>query len=419
MELPSSVSVVNYKDKEIYLLGTAHVSKKSVDEVTEVVENVKPDSICVELCKSRLESIQNKDNWKKMDIFKILKEKKVPFLMAQLLMSSFYKKLGEKLEVTPGAEMIQGVKEAEKMNAELVLADRNIEVTLRRVWGGLSLFQRLNFVATILASMFSKEEDIDEATIESLKEKDHLEDAMEEFAEQFPGIREPLINERDIYLSEKIKNAPGKKIVAVVGAAHVNGIISHLEENHNLEEIEVIPKELPIIKIIGWIIPLLIIGLIAYGFTKSSEIGTSSIMIWILVNGIFSAIGAIIATANPVTVITSFIAAPITSLNPTIGAGIVAGIVQAFMKKPTVEDLETVSDAMENFSSFRKNNFTRVLLVVILVSLGSSIGTFVAGFKIFSNITAKPTITQPSLQELHESIKDSSFIIEGKKENEK
>ncbi len=387
MSYPDSVTVVNYNDKEIYLLGTAHVSAKSVDEVTEMVQLTSPDSICVELCEGRLKSIRDRDNWKKMDIFKVLKEKKVPLLVAQLMMSSFYRKLGEDLEVTPGAEMIQGVKETEDGSSELVLADRDIETTLRRVWGGLSFFQRLNFAASIISSFFVKGEEIDTETIEQLKEKDHLENAMDEFADSFPGIREPLIDERDIFLSDKIKNAKGKKVLAVVGAAHVPGIVKQMEKTHDIDKITALPKELPIVKIIGIVIPLIIIGLIGFGFTRSAEIGTASVLIWILVNGIFSAIGAALAMANPLTILTSFIAAPITSLNPTIGAGIVAGLAQAFVKKPTVDDLETIPKAMESFKAFRANAFTRVLLVVILVSLGSSVGTFVAGFQIFQKVT--------------------------------
>ncbi len=401
MSYPDSVTVTTFGDKEIYLLGTAHVSAKSVEEVTEMVKLTDPDSICVELCEARLKSIRDRDSWKKMDIFKVLKEKKVPFLFAQLLMSSFYRKLGKELEVTPGAEMIQGVTESENSSAELVLADRNIEITLRRVWGGLKFWQRMNFAASILSSFFVKGEEIDTDTIEQLKEKDHLEHAMDEFAESFPGIRRPLIDERDIYLTEKIKNAPGKKVLAVVGAAHVKGIVAHMEDDHDLDEINVIPKELPIIKIIGWVIPLIVIALIAFGFTRSTEIGTASIIIWIMVNGIFSAIGAIIALGHPLTIITAFIAAPITSLNPTIGAGIVGGLAQAFIKKPTVEDLENVPDAMESFKSFRSNSFTRVLLVFIMVSLGSFIGTWVGGFKILQKVAA-PTETEQMIEQLEE-----------------
>ncbi len=412
MHYPDSVTVVNHNGTEIILLGTAHVSSKSVDEVTQIVEQVAPDSICVELCDARLKSIRDRDSWKKMDIFKILKDKKVPFLFAQLMMSSFYRKLGEDLEVTPGAEMIEGVNQAEKTGVELIMADRNIEVTLRRVWGGLSLWQRLNFLASILGSFFVKGEEIDTDTVEMMKEQDHLETAMEEFADSFPGIREPLITERDTYLAEKIKSAKGKTVLAVVGAAHVKGIVQKINENNDIEKITEIPKELPIVKILGIVIPVIIIALIAYGFQIDENIGWKMVAIWILMNGTLSAIGAAIAGGHPITVLSSFIAAPITSLNPTIGAGMVAGLVQAAIKKPTVGDIEEVPNVMDSFGSMRKNIFTRVILVFFLASLGSALGTFIAGFSIFDEAFNREATEVDQFFETRAGNVTPEFIVE-------
>lgn len=377
MELSKNIETVTYKDKEIYLLGTAHVSKKSVEEVTESVASLSPDTICVELCEARLHSIEDRDNWKKMDIFKVIKEKKTILLFAQLMMSSFYRKLGKELEVTPGAEMIQGVKEARDNNKELVLADRNIEVTLRRVWGGLGFFQKLMFSSSLLSSfVFPTNEKIDDETIEKLKESDHLENAMEEFAQAYPGIRERLIFERDIYLAEKIKASKGKKILAVVGAGHVPGIKQRLFEENSLKPITEIPPKSLTPQIIGWSIPLLIIGLIAWGFYDGgTQKGTEMVLIWVIMNSVLSAIGAAAAFAHPLTILTAAISAPITSLIPVIGVGYVAGPVQAYMKKPTVADLEEVPEAVESFKGFWHNPLTRVILVVLLTSIGSTIGT--------------------------------------------
>lgn len=403
MNIPDSVTIVNHNGREFYLLGTAHVSAQSVEDVKMIIPAIQPDTICVELCEARLKSIRDRESWKKMDIFKILKEKKVPLLIAQLMMSSFYRKLGKELEVTPGAEMIQGVTEAEERNISLVLADRNIEITLRRIWGLLGFWQRMNFLSTVLVSLFSKAEDIDTEMVESLKNKDHLETALEEFADQFPGIRRPLIDERDIYLAEKIKSAPGQKVLAVVGAAHVPGIVRRFEESHNLDEITFIPKELPLVQVLSWVLPIAIIALIAYGFTKSEAIGTATVLIWVLTTGTCAALGAIAALAHPFTVLISFIVAPITTLHPALGAGFFAGIAQAWIKKPTVHDIEQVSEAMESFKSFRSNVFTRVLLVFLTVSVGASLGTFVAGFSIFKKVTAQEkTISIEEIRQLKE-----------------
>lgn len=378
MELSPNIEVVSYNNKEIYLLGTAHVSKKSVEEVTQSVESISPDTICVELCDARLKSIEDRDAWKKMDIFKVIKEKKTIFLFAQLMMSSFYRKLGKDLEVTPGAEMIQGVTEARTHELELILADRNIEITLRRVWGGLGFFQKLMFASSLLSSfVFPSEDKIDDETIEKLKESDHLENAMEEFAKAYPGVRERLIFERDIYLAEKIKASEGTKILAVVGAGHVPGIKQRLFEENELDPIMEIPPKSILPKVIGWSIPLLIIALIAWGYIDGgTQKGTEMVKIWVIMNSVLSALGAMLAFAHPLTVLTAAIAAPITSLIPVVGVGYVAGPVQAFLKKPTVEDLEDVPNAVETIKGVWHNPLTRVLLVVMLTSLGSVIGTF-------------------------------------------
>lgn len=395
MELSPNIEVVNYNDKEIYLLGTAHVSKKSVEEVTQSVADLSPDTICVELCKARLTSIEDRDNWKKMDIFKVIKEKKTVFLFAQLMMSSFYRKLGKDLEVTPGAEMIQGVTEARGKDIELVLADRNIEITLRRVWGGLGFFQKLMFASSLLSSfVFPSEEKIDDETIEKLKESDHLENAMDEFAKAYPGVRERLIFERDIYLAEKIKASTGKKILAVVGAGHVPGIKQRLFEENDLGPITEIPPKSIAPTLIGWSIPLLIIAMIVWGYVDGgTQKGTEMVKIWIIMNSALSALGAAIAFAHPLTILTAAIAAPITSLIPVIGVGYVAGPVQAFLKKPTVADLEDVPNAVETAKGFWHNPLTRVLLVIMLTSIGSVIGTFGA-----PALMAKVMVDEPQIK---------------------
>ncbi|MGM0444060.1 MAG: TraB/GumN family protein [Fibrobacterota bacterium] len=378
MDTLPNITKVTWKDKKIFLHGTAHVSKESVREVAEYFSKIEPDTVCVELCDSRLESIRNRDNWKNMDIFKVIRQKKTVFLLAQLLMSSFYRKLGKQLEVTPGAEMIEGVRMAEENNKTLITADRNIEITLRRIWGGLSFWQKLKLASSLIPSLlFGDSEEIDDETVEDLKKTDNLEHAMAEFAHEYPGIRQTLIYERDMYIAEKIKAAPGSRIMAVVGAAHVQGIMQRLNEEHNLQDLEQIPPKSIIPKLIGWAIPLLVIAIIATGFLRGgTERGYDMIILWVLLNGTLSALGALAAFAHPVTIISAFIAAPLTSLNPTVGAGYVTGIVQTWFKRPTVADLEAVPEATESAAGFWKNPMTRILLVVILSSLGSSIASF-------------------------------------------
>lgn len=379
-KLPESVCKITTGDgRNIFLVGTAHVSKQSVEDVKKTVEMVNPDSICVELCEARYKSLIKRDIWKNMDIFKVVKEKKAVLLLAQLIMSSFYRKLGEQLDVKPGAEMIEGVNLAKERNAQLVLADRDIEITLKRVWGYLNFWNKLKMASQLLASLLITEK-IDEKLVEDLKNKDQLENILDMFAKAFPGVKIRLIDERDVYLSQKIKDAPGKTVVAVVGAGHVPGIVEHIDKREPLEPLmEVPPKSIAPV-IFAWSIPAVIVTLVVIGFFKGGvQQSLSSIYIWVLVNGILSALGAAVAFAHPLTILSSFFAAPLTSLNPMIAAGWVSGLVQAVVKKPTVKDMEDLPNAISSVKGFWMNPVSRILLVVVLANLGSALGTFIAG----------------------------------------
>lgn len=376
--LPERVTRLEVEGKTVYIVGTAHVSKQSVDDVIDTVAAVRPDSICIELCASRHRSLIERDNWKKMDLFKILKQGKALFLLVQLIMSSFYRKLGKKLGVEPGAEMLEGAKLAESTGAKLVLADRDIEVTLKRVWGYLNLWNKFKMLGELLAGLIFGEK-IDEDLIEQMKEQDQLENIMDVFAKSFPEVKKRLIDERDVYLAEKIRTAPGEKIVAVVGAAHVPGIQKYIYQKNSLEEIMVIPPKSILPKILKWAIPALVISLLAWGFFQDgAQHFKNDVMIWVLVNGILSAIGAAVAFGHPLTVIASFVGAPLTSLNPMIAAGFVAGIVQTWIKKPTVADFEGIPEAITTVKGFWSNTVTRILLVFMLANFGSMLGTWIS-----------------------------------------
>ncbi|HPG38856.1 MAG TPA: TraB/GumN family protein [bacterium] len=378
-QLPESVTNIKLDNKDIYLVGTAHVSKQSVVDVQTTVAMVHPDSICIELCESRYKSIIQRESWKKLDIFKVIKEKKALFLLTQLIMTSFYRKLGQQLGIEPGAEMIEGIKQSEKTGANLVLADRNIEITLKRVWGYLNFWNKMKMMTQILAGLLFSEK-IDDDLIEQLKKQDQLETVLETFTKEFPEVKKRLIDERDVYLSEKIKNAPGNIVVAVVGAGHVPGIQTHIRNENSLDAITQLPPKSIVPEIIKWSIPAIIVALFVIGFFKGGmEQSIESVYIWVLVTGILSALGAAAAFAHPLTILSAFLAAPITTLHPLIAAGWVAGLVQVWIKKPTVEDFEDIPNAITSVKGFWKNPVSRVLLIVVFCNLGSSTGAFISG----------------------------------------
>lgn len=373
-----NISRLEINGKEIILIGTAHVSKTSAVQVKEVIEAEKPDSVCVELDEQRYKSITEGSKWKETDIFKVIKDKKATLLLMNLAISSFQKRMASQFGINPGQEMIQGIESAQEIGADLVLADRNIQVTFSRIWRGIGLKGKFMLLTQVIASIFTNET-ISEDELEKMKSQDMIDSMLQEFTESFPKLKKPLIDERDQYLAQKIKEAPGEKVVAVLGAAHVPGIKEQIKRDHDLEQLTKLPPKSKIPKMIGWTIPVIIIALIIATFFTNQEAGMAQVISWILWNGSLSALGTLIAFGHPLAVVTAFIAAPITSLEPFLAAGWFAGFVQAYFKRPSVRDFESLSDDVHSFKGFWNNKVTRVLLVVIFANLGSSIGTFVGG----------------------------------------
>lgn len=384
----SDIHRVFIGDKEYVIIGTAHISSSSVETVKNVIQEEKPDSVCIELDAQRFKSLREQTKWENLDIKEVIKNKQLSTLLINILLGSYQKKLGEQVGIKPGTELLQAALTAEENNIPVYLGDRDVRITLKRSWNSMSFWQKLKFMTFGLAGLFEKEE-ISEDKLKELRDKDVLNEMLAELGEAMPVIKKVLIDERDQYLAEKIKNTPGDKVVAVVGAGHVGGIIKTLESGKdvNLEEIEVIPPSSPVGKIIGWSIPLIIIGSIVYiGFDKGFTEAGNNALFWILANGIPASIGAIIAGAHIVTTITTFIAAPFTSLSPAIGAGYVAAFVQAYFKPPQVKEFATVADDFQNYKMWWKNKLLKVLLVFILAGIGSAIGTYVGAYEIIKNL---------------------------------
>jgi len=369
---------LTFEDREITLIGTAHVSKESADLVGKVIETEKPDTVCVELCESRYKAIKQKNRWQNTDLIKVIREKKSFLLLSNLLLTSFQKKIGQKLGIKPGEEMIRAMKAADSVGANTHLADRDIRITLSRTWRLMGLWTKIKLLAQLVTSM-GEVDAVKEEDIEKMKDKDVLETLLSEIGETLPELRRILIDERDQYLTEKIRAAPGKRIVAVVGAGHVPGIKRNWHERIDLNALDELPPKGKIFSFLKWGIPALVVGLIILGFFYAgSSAGTHMIKWWVLANAVFAGIGAAIALAHPLTVVSAIVASPITSLNPMIAAGWVAGLVEAFIGKPKVKDFENLPADILSLKGFWKNKITRILLIVVFTNLGSSLGAFVA-----------------------------------------
>ena len=368
----------------IILVGTAHISKDSVDEVKQVISEYKPDIVAVELCSRRYEAITKKDQWENTPVTKMLKSNNAFLLLAQTFLGSIQRKLGKEYGVEPGSEMIAAMDIAKKKGLKVALIDRDISVTLRRAWKRMGFREKFRLIWEFLKAIIGfEDEEIEELDLKKLMDEDVISNLMEEFGEIAPSVSDVLIHERDKYIAKKIMEESKKgRVVAVIGAGHLKGIKKYLEKKKldvDLKELEFVPKKrFSILKAVGYAVPVIFVVLIVYIYTTFGLQQTlDALKWWIIINGSFSAVGAAIARAHPFSIISAFFAAPITSLNPAIAAGWVAGYVEFKMRKPVVRDFKALSK-IDELKDFWNNRVIRLLMVVALANLGSMIGTFVA-----------------------------------------
>ncbi|MDR0302052.1 MAG: TraB/GumN family protein [Treponema sp.] len=377
--------------KEIKLIGTAHISKESIEEVTNVIREEKPDMVCVELDEGRYNAITQNNQWEKLNLSKVFKEGKGFLIIANLVLASFQRRLGNDLGVKPGEEMKVAIETAQEMGIPHSLCDREVHATLRRAWARCGIWSKAKLLASLLASAFTTEK-LSEQEIENLKNHNELDGMMSELANYLPSVKATLIDERDRYLASKIwtsmppvANGETKRIAAVIGAGHMQGIAAHLEklssgtESADVSELDIIPPPSVVSKVAKFIIPAAIVTLVAVGFLRlGRDIGFSMIQQWVLWNGSLAAIGACLALAHPLAILVSLLGAPITSLTPFIGVGIIAGLVQVTLSKPRVSDVENIMEDTSSLKGWYRNRITKALLVFFLSSIGSTIGTFVS-----------------------------------------
>ncbi len=383
VEADDNVRRLALGEREFLLIGTAHISRKSVEEVERTIREERPDRVCVEIDQSRYRSLDKGTDWESLNIYEVIKQRKGFLLLANLVLSSFQRRIGVDLGITPGEEMKRAIEVARDEQIPFSFCDREIQVTLRRAWKRAGFWSKNKMLAALLSSIFARE-NLSNEDIEKLKAKNALDDMMEELASYLPSVKEVLIDERDRYLATRIYESKGNRILAVVGAGHLNGIVESLTALHNgsastdLREIDQIPPSSKISRIVPWIIPAIVVGLLLAGFFRSGwREGISMLWLWILVNGTLSAAGALAALAHPITIVASFLAAPITSMNPTIGVGFVTGILESVVRKPRVRDFESLQDDLATLRGFYRNRITHILIVFFLSSVGSAVGTFI------------------------------------------
>lgn len=449
------IRVVTLGSRTFYLLGTAHVSADSVTAVEETIQSGDVDHVCIEIDEGRYRSVAQKKDWSQLNIFEIIKRRQAFLLLSNLVLSSFQRRMGESTGVTPGSEMIAAVNAAKRAEIGYSFGDRPVAATLRRAWAKTGLWGKNKLLASMLASAFSREK-VTEEDLKKLQEQNELESMLQELADYLPSVKEVLIDERDQYLAQSIWESPSHRVLAVVGAGHVPGIIQWLSKLHeyhggndegsgteadsapapaagdttagdaapaagdtapageatptagdavpaggttpapgetppagetsparkpliNKDALEVIPPPGILRKAAPYVIPAVVAGLILWGFFRGGvEGGLQSLTRWILVNGTLSAAGALAALAHPVTIIASFAAAPITSMNPTVGVGFVSGLLEAVLRKPRVTDFENLNTDILSLRGVYRNRLTRILLVFFFSTVGSAAGTFIA-----------------------------------------
>ena len=371
---------IRLNGKQIILVGTAHISKESIKLVEETIEAEQPDVIGVELDKERLQQLLSGKKWQQMNIVEIVQSGKTNLLLLSLLLSNVQKQLGKSVGIEPGAEMLAAIKLAQEKKVPVQLLDRNVNVTLKRAFNEMSLREKFRLGTSLIAGFFGYGEKITPEKIEELKKEDIMNNLMKELGKQMPSIKRVLVDERDLYIAESIRRSPGKKIVAVVGAGHIKGIKETIKSQKkvNMSNLIKLPKKKNYVRVLKYLVPLLFFGLLGYAaYTKGIETTLNVLVIWFLVNGVLSALGALLARAHPISIGVAFLAAPFTSLHPAFAAGWFAALSEARFNSPKVIDFENLSN-LSTMGQFYKNRVTHILIVAAFTNIGSVIGTIIA-----------------------------------------
>lgn len=383
----------------ITILGTAHVSRSSAESVKSLIASGRYDGVALELCENRLNALIDPDAIGRMDIMQVVRKGKGPMVMASLALGAFQKRIADQLGIEVGADMRAGAESARANNLPLLLIDRDVGITMKRIYRNVPWFKRIKVLAGLLASVIARRS-VSEAEVERLKQGDVLESTFNQFAAHSEEVYKPLVDERDQYMAARLideaRLSGCRNILAVVGAGHLKGIRQYLDKTgehyitapeQRQEQLNQVPPPGNLLRLIPWLIVAVILTGFAIGFSHSSDIGWEMIQQWVMINGTLAAVGALIALAHPLTILSAFVAAPLTSLNPTISAGVVSAAVETFFRKPRVGDFSRLRDDTGRIGGWWSNRVAHTFMVFFLTGIGSVIGTYIAGYKIFEAIT--------------------------------
>lgn len=374
--------------REFILVGTAHVSRESTDLVERIIAAERPDCVCVELDARRYDALAHRTRLEALDLKTVIRNRQLAPLLLNLLLASYQKQLGGALGVVPGSELLAAAQTAERLGIPVRLCDRDVRVTLRRAWAALSLWRKAELIATLGTAAFEAPT-LDEEELRRLRQQDVLSRLMRELGEAFPGIKTVLIDERDAYLATRLRAAPGTRVLAVVGAGHVAGMAEALRggTDADLAALEAIPPPSRAGRLAAWAIPVTIIaGLVAIGLRHGLGAVGDNALFWVLATGLPGLAGAALALAHPLTLLATFLSAPITTLSPLLGVGYVAAFVQAWVRPPLVREIQSVSDDARVPRRWWENRLLRICLVFLLSTIGTSVGTIVGTTEILANL---------------------------------
>ncbi|MFI4957620.1 MAG: TraB/GumN family protein [Lysobacterales bacterium] len=382
---------------EYLMLGTAHVSRNSVDAVEALLAHEHFDAVAVELCDSRAQSMRDPEAFKQMDLFKVIRQGKAGMVAASLVLSTFQKRLADQSGIQPGAEMKAAMDGADQRGLPLWLIDREVGTTLKRAWHSVGFWQRFGLLGGLLASVFEREE-IEQGEIEKLKQGDLLESAFSEFASESQPLFNSLIGERDAFMAARLREEAARsatveprRVLVVIGAGHLKGLRSLLQDQQNdpaatIAELAATPPKARWPKWLAVALVLLVFAAIAWAFHRNAALGAQALTAWVLFTGGFAALGALAAGGHPLSILAAFIAAPIKPFRPGIPAGGISAMAEAWVRRPRVVDFDTLRDDIVHWSGWWKNRVARTLLNFFLVSLGTIIGEYSAGIHIFKSL---------------------------------